>query len=258
MKLIWPLTAGLACAACAAALLPPAMRVPAWGALAAAYLGACAWGMTSLRSGVFVRALTRGRAGSSSVALTYDDGPDPASTPALLELLAARNVRATFFVVGARARAHGHLVARIYAEGHLVALHSDRHSTWTNFLGRRGLARELATCRDTLGVLTGAAATYYRPPFGLVNPEVDGVMRRMGLTLVGWRVRSLDTTARTDAHVAARVLARVRGGDIVLLHDGGIAPARVCAITAAILDGLAARGLAAVRLDRLDDPPPAP
>jgi peptidoglycan/xylan/chitin deacetylase (PgdA/CDA1 family) len=258
VRRIWPFTAGFACAACAAALLPPSARIAAWSALALAYLGMCALGMTSLRSGIFVRALTHGCADSSDVALTYDDGPDPASTPALLDLLRARNVRATFFVIGQKARAHGGMVTRCHAEGHLVALHSDRHSTWTNFLGRRALSRELNACRDTLKTLTGTFAAYYRPPFGLVNPEVDGVMRRLGLTLVGWRIRSLDTTARTSANVVARVLARIRGGDIVLLHDGGLAPSRVCEITASILDGLEKRGLAAVRLDRMHEPAPEP
>lgn len=252
MRRIWPITACTILAALAVTLLPAPARVPAWIGLAAAYLGIGAFGITNLRSGIFAQALTRGRAGSSQVALTYDDGPDPAATPLLLDLLHARGVAATFFVIGAHARAHGAIVTRSHAEGHLVGLHSDRHSTWTNFLRREGLTRELNACRGTVEALTGTPATYYRPPFGLVNPEVHGVVRRLGLTLVGWSVRSFDTTGRTPAAVIARVLGRIRGGDIVLLHDGGQDPARVCAITTAILDDLARRGLAPVRLDQLE------
>ncbi len=252
MRRIWPITGCALLAALAVALLPASGRAPAWIGLAAAYLGIGAFGITNLRSGIFARALTQGRADSSEVAVTYDDGPDPTATPALLDLLRTRNVHATFFVIGTKAREHVAIVKRCHAEGHLIGLHSDRHSTWTNFLRGRALTRELNACRESVEALTGTPATYYRPPFGLVNPEVHGVVRRLGLTLVGWSVRSFDTTRRTTPAVAARVLRRIRGGDIVLLHDGGQDPARVCALTTAILDDLARRGLAPVRIDEID------
>jgi hypothetical protein len=84
-----------------------------------------------------------------------------------------------------------------------------------------------------------------------MSPHVAPVARALDLVLVGWQVRSLDTTSRAPEEVADRVLARVQAGGIVLLHDGGLAPERVVTITRLVLDGLAVRGLTPVRLDDL-------
>jgi peptidoglycan/xylan/chitin deacetylase (PgdA/CDA1 family) len=204
-----------------------------------------------MRSGVFGRARTSGPPSRPEVALTYDDGPDSLATAALLDLLRTRGVPAAFFVVGRNARAHPDLVRRARDEGHLLANHSDRHAWWTNFLSGSRLLREMEACATALEETTGERPRHYRPPVGLMNPSVAPAAAALGLTLVGWSVRSLDRTRRTAEQVASRVLRRVRAGDIILLHDGGQAPDRIVRITERILDGLSARGLRAVRLDRL-------
>lgn len=250
MRPIVPITIGVALAAVALAFFP--FRGVAWAVLGAGYLAVLVVGVVSMRSGVFGRAHIAGDASRRTVALTYDDGPDRDSTGPLLDLLRARGVSAAFFVVGARARAHPQLVQRCHAEGHLLANHSDRHSWLTNFLRARGLRRELEACQATLDKITGARPRYYRPPVGLLNPSVPPVAHALGLEIVGWQVRSLDTVRSKDpAAVARRVLARVGPGGIILLHDGGLEARRVTEITERILDGLAERGLEPVRLDRL-------
>ena len=251
MRPFVPITIGFALAAAAALLLPARHWGVAWGALGAVYLTLVVVGVVSMRSGVFGRAHTSGDRSRRAVALTYDDGPAPASTAALLDLLRERRVSAAFFVVGARARAHRELVARCHAEGHLLANHTDRHSYLTNFLRAPGLRREIEACQAAVEAITGERPRYYRPPVGLMNPSVQPVARALGLELVGWQVRSLDTTSRSATRIARRVLARIRPGGIVLLHDGGLEPSRVTEITKRILDGLEERGLEPVRLDRL-------
>ena len=170
---------------------------------------------------------------------------------ALVDLLRRRAVEAAFFVVGRNARANPGILARARDEGHLLANHSDRHAWWTNFLVGRALRRELETCQASLEAATGERPRFYRPPVGLMNASLAGAARALGLDLVGWTVRSLDTTRRTPEQVAERVLRRLRPGGIVLLHDGGEEPERVARIAELILDGLPALGLRPVRLDRL-------
>jgi len=187
----------------------------------------------------------------AAVALTFDDGPDPASTPALLDLFARRGARATFFVLGERARAAPELVRRMAAEGHEVGNHSDRHSPLLNFRLRAGMRAEIAACQATLAPLLGRAPRYYRPPVGLRNPAVHPVCEELGLELIGWRVRSLDKSRRTPEAVVAAVLGALRPGDVVLLHDGGQPRARLLAIAEGLLDGLELRGLRAVGLGEL-------
>jgi peptidoglycan/xylan/chitin deacetylase (PgdA/CDA1 family) len=254
VRRIFPLGALHLAAALAVLALSEPARAPAWGLLAATFSAVMVWGTVDLRSGVFVRARTRGpRPAQPRVALTFDDGPDPQATPALLDLLAERGVKAAFFLVGERARAQPELVRRIAAEGHLVGNHSDRHGAFTNLYPRARLCRELAACQASLATLSGETPRYYRPPFGLANHAIHGAARLVGLEVVGWEVRGLDTGGRSAEAVVRRVLAGLTPGGIALLHDGGQAPERVRAVVAGVLDGLAARGLEPVRLDALLD-----
>jgi len=240
-----------------AATLREELRDPAWGVLGFAYLALLTWGVVSMRSGVFGRAFWHGDPERRHVALTYDDGPTPGATAALLDLLKERDVNATFFVIGKRAREHPDLVRRCAAEGHLVANHSDRHSNWINFFPPPLLRRDLGACQATVLELTGTEPRHYRPPVGLVNPFQFSVSKKMRLTLVGWHVRSFDTLPWSAERVARRVLEHVEPGSIVLLHDGLDAD-RVVEITTRVLDGMAERRLIPVRLDALVDLEPGP
>ena len=230
--------------------LPEAWRAPSWIGLTVAFGALVVWGVVSIRSPYFGRALSSGR-DEAAVALTFDDGPDPDATPALLELLRQRGVAATFFVVGERVRAHPDLVRRCAAAGHEIGNHSDRHSLLLNFRLPRGMTAELGACQETLERVLGSPAAYYRPPVGLRNPAVHRACARLGLTVVGWQVRGLDRSRRAPARVADRILRRLRPGGIVLLHDGGQGRERLLEITSAVLDGLDRRGLRPVALTRL-------
>lgn len=214
-------------------------------------LALLAWGVVSLRSGLLCSARWRGSGAAGHVALTYDDGPDPATTPALLHLLEERGVAVAFFCIGERVRANPELVRRSFEAGHLIGNHSDRHGQGTNLLFAGALRSELEACSRAIAEATGVAPRYYRPPFGLANHALGGVAKELSLEIVGWQVRGLDTPNSAPETVARRVLDRVRAGGIVLLHDGGRDPRSVVAATRAILDGLESRGLVPVRLDRL-------
>lgn len=185
------------------------------------------------------------------VALTFDDGPDPATTPALLELLARHRVEAAFFVVGARAAAAPELTAAIHAQGHLLGNHSYEHGNLTNFYSTRRLVAELDRTQQLLQRTAGSAPRHYRPPIGLSNPNTFAAARALGLTVVGWDVRSLDTQSRDPAAIVARIERRLRPGSIVLLHDGGLPATQVCATVELLLQRLRARDFAIERLDRL-------
>ena len=176
---------------------------------------------------------------SEGIALTYDDGPDPESTPALLDLLQEYGARASFFLIGDRAREHPEIVRRILAEGHTIGNHSQAHSLWTNFFWRGSMRKEMARCQETLEAITGTRTRLYRPPFGLMNPFVEPALDALDLGLIGWSICSLDTV-RTNA--AERVRRRLKSGAIVLLHDGGIPKDRVLSTSREILEEIKARG----------------
>ena len=170
------------------------------------------------------------------IALSFDDGPDPEVTPAVLDLLDAHGVRATFFCIGRRAAAHPELCREIVRRGHAVENHSARHRHNFALLGPGGYARELRAGQDTLAAITGVVPVFLRAPAGLRNPFLWPAMARLGLHLASWTRRGYDTRTRDPARVLRRLVRGLRAGDILLLHDGHAA--RTAAGRPVVLDVL--------------------
>lgn len=193
--------------------------------------------------------------GRREVWLTIDDGPDPADNPRMLDLLDGHGARATFFLVGQRARAHPGLVAAIRARGHGVANHTDTHPReWFWSFGPRRVAREVDRCQETLGGDDDGDGNdgdgLFRPPVGMQNPFLAPRLAARGLRHVGWSARGFDGVNGHDpAQAAARVLEHARPGAILLLHEGRRGPngepLNVRGLEL-VLKGLAERGYAAV------------
>jgi peptidoglycan/xylan/chitin deacetylase (PgdA/CDA1 family) len=154
------------------------------------------------------------------IALTFDDGPDPATTPAVLDLLDAHGATATFFCVGERAAVAGELVQEIVRRGHRVENHTHRHSTRFGWYGPARLAREIGDAQAVLVRLAGAAPRFFRAPFGVRNPFLEPALARAGLRLVSWTRRGYDAVDADPRRVLARLSASLAPGDILVLHDG--------------------------------------
>jgi peptidoglycan-N-acetylglucosamine deacetylase len=193
----------------------------------------------------------RGAPSRQCVALTFDDGPDATSTPALLDLLKEARVQAAFFGVGKRVAAHPELAARIVREGHLLENHSYAHSNATNFFTVSRLRAELRQAQAAIEQAAGAAPRLFRPPMGLSNPRIFRAAHDLGLTVIGWTARGLDTRLTEPDRIVARIVRRLKPGAIVLLHDGNIPTQRLVATVKLLLDSLRERGYEVVRLDRM-------
>jgi len=243
----------LVVAGAAALLLAGSGRTWVLAVIAVCYLILFTIGVFCIQAQFFTRAVCRGIPGKMCVALTFDDGPDPKATPAILELLAREKIAAAFFCIGKNVAAHPQLAARLAAEGHLLANHTFHHAWWTNFLRRRGLMDEMMQTQAAIQQAAGVTPLYMRPPIGLTNPHYAGALRQAGLTLVGWNVRSLDTILSTKA-VIRRVVRHTRDGSIILLHDGGTSPERIVEIVGTVIGELRLRGFGFERLDRLITP----
>lgn len=218
------------------------------GAPTALLLTLLADGIARPNSSLLYPTVSHGPRSQDRVALSFDDGPDPEVTPSVLDALAAYGGRATFFAIGRLLEAHPELARRISAEGHEIGNHSWHHSRWQNFLGSAAQAREIARGeRAVADVTRRPTRPLYRPPIGLKSPQFARAARQARLTLVGWSLRSRDTLTADPERIAARVLDRIRPGDIVLLHDGHDQPGRhrpACAVAVPmILRGLREMGL---------------
>ncbi|HEY7397038.1 MAG TPA: polysaccharide deacetylase family protein [Gaiellaceae bacterium] len=187
---------------------------------------------------------------TDAVALTFDDGPHPQGTPAVLAELDRRSARATFFLVGEQVRRSPALARAIMDAGHEVALHGDRH---TLLLRRRvsAFAADLDRASATIAEATGVAPALYRPPYGVFGAATLAHVRQRGLVPLLWSAWGRDWERRaTPASIARRVTRRLAGGDVVLLHDSDAYSSpdswrRTAAALPSILDAVAALGLPA-------------
>lgn len=194
-------------------------------------------------------------AARGQVALTFDDGPDPAVTPLLLALLARHGVRATFFCIGERAARYPDLCRQIAAAGHQVENHGQRHRTLTAFCGPAGWRREILDGQATIAGLTGRKPLLYRPIAGLRNPFLDPVLQCHGLILASWTRRGYDTREPDPDSVLARLTRGLSAGAILLLHDGNAARTAagvpvLLEVLPRLLQELSARRLQPVTLDQ--------
>lgn len=193
------------------------------------------------------RFLARG-AVPGTVALTFDDGPDPRFTPQVLDILREHGVRASFFCVGINATAHPDLVARIAAEGHLVGNHTWSHPYLPD-LTRDELLRQVDATGAALSTATGGAGDLVRPPYGGRTPDVLRWLAGHGMTTVLWDVDAGDWAAPGVATIADRVTGAVGDGSVVLLHDGGGDRTQTVAALPGILRTLLDRAYTFVTVD---------
>lgn len=242
---------GIGLSVYAIAVAPP----PPWVAVTClvAYIGLVVSGVTFSRFSMFADVVTEGPRNARGVALTFDDGPDPETTPAILDLLEEAGVPATFFLIGKKAEAHPELVADIAARGHAIGIHSYHHRRTMSFQPPWHVKPELERCMDLLETITGERPFLYRAPIGHVSPSMARVCRELGLVVVGWSVRGVDGWAGAKAEaVANRIVRGLHDGAIALLHDaaerGDFRPASIDALPT-VLAALEREQLPAVRVD---------
>jgi peptidoglycan-N-acetylglucosamine deacetylase len=180
--------------------------------------GICTWGACHPSSQLF--GTTHRKTGrDGTLALTFDDGPNPAVTPRLLDLLDRYDARATFFVIGRHVRACPAVAAEIALRGHALGNHTDTHPNLL-WLSRAQIVDELGRCGASILNATGQRTALMRPPYGYRGPQVHAAARQAGLgSPIMWSVAARDWTPQPIAQLIHR-LKSVRAGDIVLLHDG--------------------------------------
>jgi peptidoglycan/xylan/chitin deacetylase (PgdA/CDA1 family) len=195
---------------------------------------------------------------AGAVAVTFDDGPHPQGTPAVLEALAATGARATFFLVGEQVRRAPALAAEIAAAGHAVGVHGDRHRNLLR-VGPRALADDLDRAAATIADATGVLPVLHRAPYGIYSAFALRAVRRRGWTPLLWSRWGRDWTRRaTAASVAAKVSAGLEEGDVLLLHDADHYGARDCWRATAgavprVLEAVVAAGLRPAAVARAAD-----
>ncbi|MGA2966974.1 MAG: polysaccharide deacetylase family protein [Terriglobales bacterium] len=195
--------------------------LPALLGLATAAAAASAAGYQSMAptGQWYGRTFSGGTRGSKQIALTYDDGPNDPHTLRLLDVLAKHNVRATFFMIGRHVQQRPDIARAVAEAGHVIGNHTFTHPLLT-FQSEAQTRKQLADCRQVLHDAIGEHSNLFRPPYGGRRPATLRIARELGLETVMWNVTGYDWTAPPAAVIEKKVARQMRGGDIILLHDG--------------------------------------
>ena len=175
-------------------------------------------GIFDIRQNIYVKSINSVREGN--ICLTFDDGPDPIMTPEILEILARHHVKGTFFLIGENVLANPELVKQISDEGHSIGNHTYYHKTIFPISSENKITEEIKKTNQLLEQITSKKIIFFRPPFGITNPNIKKTLKKLEMTSVGWNIRSLDTITKDAKKLSNRVINGInKGGSIILFHD---------------------------------------
>jgi peptidoglycan-N-acetylglucosamine deacetylase len=181
------------------------------------WLGSVVWGSLTIQSGYFVKTYNSGIS-QNQIAITFDDGPHPA-TMQVLQLLEKHKAQATFFCIGKQIEKHPEIFKKIIENGHTVGNHSYSHSNYFGFFSSEKVKKELDLTDALIKKHSGKKPLFFRPPFGVTNIHIQRALKKTKHFTIGWNIRSLDTTIKSEEAILKRILKRLKPGSIILLHD---------------------------------------
>ena len=155
---------------------------------------------------------------SKIIALSFDDGPNMESTDKLLQILDKHDVKASFFCIGRNIEENNNLAERIFNEGHIIGNHSYSHSNRFALSGYKKVRDEISRTNKLIEDITHVKNVYFRPPFGVTNPIIARVVNGLGMTTIGWSLRSYDTISSKEKLIS-KLKLKTKDNDIILLHD---------------------------------------
>ncbi len=188
-------------------------------ALILLYTAVLFYGSFYIRSNFFLKTYSGAYTNEKTIALSFDDGPSAEFTPQILQILRAYNTTASFFLIGENVEEQPALTKQIVEEGHLVGNHSFYHSNWFDLQHSEKMIEEMQQTHQLVHQLTGKQMNWFRPPYGVTNPNVKKAVAAMKYRSIGWNVRSLDTMIKDHTKLLERLKRMIKPGAIILLHD---------------------------------------
>jgi len=187
--------------------------------LAIFYLYLLVAGAIKICSGFYTDVFCKGITEEKIVALTFDDGPDENHTLQILDILEKQQVRGNFFVIGKKAEQHKDIILKIKENDHIIGNHSYSHDFFFDLFTNKKMERDLRSTDEVIETITGEKPVLFRPPYGVTNPVLARVVKKLGYKVVGWSVRSLDTVLKDENTLLDRITDRLHPGAVILMHD---------------------------------------
>ncbi|RYY30876.1 MAG: polysaccharide deacetylase family protein [Chitinophagaceae bacterium] len=212
------------------------------------YSALLAYGSMQVASGFYMSTMNAGSAGAKQLAITFDDGPADSYTSGILDLLDKYQAPAAFFCIGKNIAGRESILVRLIKSGHLVGNHSFSHHFWFDLYGAEKMKDDLVQMNQACFEATGLRLKLFRPPYGVTNPNLAKAVRELGMTTIGWSLRSMDTVVKDPQKLLRNTLKAVKPGAVVLFHD-------TCEATflmlPAFIEAVRRQGFEIVSLDKL-------
>lgn len=187
--------------------------------LAIPYLLVLFFGSYFVQSQFYMKTICKANTHQKKIALTFDDGPLGNYTPQILSILETCKVKASFFCIGKNAATHADLLKQVHEQGHIIGSHSYSHSFWFDLLSPKKMEADLQQAHHLFRNELGLNVKWFRPPYGVTNPNLKKAVERMGYTAIGWNVRSMDTVSKDDQGLLNKLKQSLKPGAIFLFHD---------------------------------------
>ncbi len=221
---------------------------PAYGWLLLIYVAVLFCGSYFIQWGFFLKSISSVKTKENWIALTFDDGPTPVKTERILDILKQNHTEAVFFCIGKNIKGNEMLLNRMVHEGHIIGNHSFSHHNLFDLSSSQKMLDELLAMSLSVKTITGFSPRYFRPPYGVTNPNLRTAVLRGGFISIGWSIRSYDTVIRNKKRLLAKILGSLKPGAILLLHDSSEI---TLAILPQLLAGIEQAGYKTVRLDKM-------
>ena len=224
----------------------------AYAAILFVYSLIVAYGCYFVSSGFFMPMYCFAKTTDKVIAITFDDGPVPDGTPQVLQILKDANAEAAFFCIGERIAGNEGIIRQLDAEGHIIGNHSYTHAALFDLFPSKKMLAEMQQLDGELFNITGKKTKLFRPPYGVMNPNLKNAIIKGGYLPIGWSVRSYDTMATNADALLQKVTRQIKPGAIFLFHDR-------CPVSVAMLPGflaeVKAKGYRVVRVDKMQGVP---
>ena len=176
-------------------------------------------GALNLDQNYFLKSIYYFKNQDRAIAITFDDAPSASHTEKILSCLEAHQIHASFFVIGQNILGNEDLVKKIHDNGHALGNHSFHHDVKLTFKPSKKIKEDIEKANSLIESVIGSSVKYYRPPFGVTNPNIAKIVNSLGLISVGWTVRSFDTYFTDADKIAKRMMKKIKPGSILLFHD---------------------------------------
>lgn len=183
------------------------------------YLLILFYGCYYVGSGFFIKIICSVKTEKKEIAISFDDGPAKQFTPEILQVLFDHDVKAAFFCIGKNITNNKILFKQIYLAGHIIGNHSYSHHLWFDMFSAKKMQADLNMMDETMKDLVDRKPLLFRPPYGVMNPNLKKAILRGNYTPIGWSVRSLDTVIKDEAKLLNKIKKGIKPGAIFLFHD---------------------------------------